>query len=312
MSNNRTGIFPNIDNDSLSSQRTDPRRVSIFSAEQGNWVKKSIEVENEINIMLEKQKTLYEIYEYARCERMRIAQELETDNVVNFGLIRKRDGKDLYTPQQFAGAKGNPENLKKMKAILLNQNLIKTEMQDDLEVAQKLARDQIYIKFNPDLIVTEHVALPKTETDLKVRMYTSSNRESGIETNDTFIRVEWGMMDEEIYVSKLNKLDLQRKEFMNNECRGDEALYKLGLLSYDLSRLMLLQRGSSAVNGWIIRSMAKEKGFAVGVMSVKELPFDIYAEIQTNREQYAREFAESLKKEFNLVTNSEGSMRKNF
>lgn len=289
----------NRDDDSLKGQRTELRRVSIFSGSQDIWAQKSIQVENEINNMLKSQKTLFDIYEYARNERAKIAMELE-GNAGNFGAIRKCDGKDMYTPQQFAGAKGYPEGLQIMKDILLSQNLRKQEIQDEASTIQALRNKQIHIKFNSNLQVMEHLALPKTETDLKVRMYTSSNRETNSETSDTFIRIEWGIMDEETYSIKLNKLDAQRKEIMDEKCQGDEALYKLGLLAYDLSRLVLLQRGSSAVNGWIIRSMAKEKGFAVGVLSVKGLPFDIYAEIQTNREQYAKDFAENLKKEFNL------------
>lgn len=310
MHNNRSGIFSNIDNDILSNQRTDPRRGSIFSAKQEDWLKKSIQVETEICNMLADQKSLYEIYEYARKERTKIFLELENTTTTNFGVIRKNEGKDLYTPQQFAGAKGNQESLQKMKEILLSQNLETHEMQNESTKIKQLNRDQIFIKFGPHLKVTEHLAQPRTETDLKVRMYTSFNEENNTETQDTFIRVEWGMMDEEIYMQKLNKLDLQRNELMNPDCQGGEALHRLGLLAYDLSRLMFLQRGTAAVNGWIIRSIAKEKGFVLGVMNVKELPFDIYAEIQTSREQYAKDFVESLSKEFNLVIQTEPTLSK--
>lgn len=293
MADNR--LFPPANNNdqSSSNERTDPKRGMIFSGDQQIWARRCMEAEGEIGKMINMNKSLFEIYEYARKTRASIAEELEKNDVSSFGSIRIRDGRDMYNRQQYAGAKGNLENLLKMKQILLAQNLNQKEISNESIEMRKLKQNQIFIEHGPDRKIMEYTALPRNENDLTVRMYTSSAR-----SDEVFIRVDWGYMDDEIYSSKLKRLDKQLQEFSNPEIQGDEALYRIGLLAYDLTRLMLLQRGSAAVNGWIIRELAKAKGFVLGVMTVKGLTIDIYAEIQSNREQYAKDFAESLKMTF--------------
>ena len=112
------------------------------------------------------------------------------------------------------------------------------------------------------------------------------------------VKITWQRMDPSIYQANLIKCDDTIKYY--RPLGGEDALFQLGLFAYDLSLMTLLTRGSAAVNGWIIRGFAADKGMELGVLRVNGLPFDIYAELQLDRNQYAKDFVASLAKEYNL------------
>ncbi|HRE31749.1 MAG TPA: hypothetical protein PLD88_07245, partial [Candidatus Berkiella sp.] len=110
-------------------------------------------------------------------------------------------------------------------------------------------------------------------------------------SENIFIYTSWPEMTEEKYNIYLNTTDSLRKKIIEPSCQGEDALLLLGLLAYDLSNILLYNRGSAAITGWLIRAIAQEKGINLDhVLKVNELAFDIYAQVQPSRKQYALDF----------------------
>lgn len=289
-----------------AKQRTETSRLGFFSQNQTAWIEKSIEVENAIITMFNSNKSLLDIYDYARIKRGFIAQKSETENSEHFGVIRKKGiygagNFDLYSPYKSAGSIYNDvEHLNIMKKIILEQNIYATNVWNEPITIKELTRNKIYIKIDDTVKVSKRTIHPKNDNDLTVNMYTSELITNKTETDDIHIRIDWGEMNDEIYKSKMQSLNEQVKNILDVKTQEKDALNQIGLLAYDLCRLMPLKRGTAAVNGWIIRALAKIKGFEIGVMEIKKLPFDIYAEIQANREKYANDFVSAMKKDFSL------------
>src|SRR5579862_3214653 len=113
-------------------------------------------------------------------------------------------------------------------------------------------------------------------------------------------------MDRAIYKEKLAQMNLLLNEIKTSPPKSRECLIKMGYLAYDLSRFVPLQRGSASVAGSHIRGIGKVKGFSgIGNMHVRGLPFDVYAQMQTNRDQYAIEFCNDVSRDFNLLQEKE-------
>lgn len=297
----------------MSDNRTNLDRISLFANQnQDLWAKESKIIENQISIYFNDGLSLYDIYEYARDRRKTIALQLNPkisdEDITNFGAIRGslendwkkfRDanyGQDIYDSVEFAGARPNPAALEKMKNVILTQS-------SSLKI-QKLTQEDVRV-------YAHFFTIPR---DAQNAIYYKDQGEHGKnlhfemivvpDSNDISITVKYAPMSEAIYKLKLMELNAQLLELKKPECEGNDFLYKLGLLAYDLSRLIPLWRGSSAVNEWILRGIAKAKGFDAdiikGAIKVKGLSFDVCAEIQTNRNKYAEDFVEGIKEGFNI------------
>lgn len=293
--------------------RTEKMRSSLFNAKkQDAWASESIRVENTIQKMFEsKQSNLIDIYDYARNERRQIAIDHDTDNKNDFGKIRTENSGDRYTSNEFAGGAANLPALNTMKNILLAQ--------DELIKNPTLQRVNVYLleQAFPDSDIGQYIiwrdpnakarTIQQQVENISVRITIAKKNNPEDELSDSTnlpetiqIEVLYGNMNSEIYDKKLKEINNLLVELKNPACTGIFALKKLGILAYELSNLVPLARGSAAVNGWIIRGIAKAKGFDLGVMKVLDLPYDICAMIYKNKDHYAEQFAESMVKSFNL------------
>lgn len=108
-------------------------------------------------------------------------------------------------------------------------------------------------------------------------------------------------MDEHIYQFHLQLFGLYLEQLMRPGITGDHAIFRIGLLAYDLSSDNLLDRGSAAVNGWALRAMIAEKNMLVTDLRIHSLPFDVCAHMLRNKVQYAVAFAKTVKNDFVLT-----------
>ncbi len=114
--------------------------------------------------------------------------------------------------------------------------------------------------------------------------------------------VIWGKMNQTIYTEKLTQMNPLYNKIKESVPKSRDCLIAMGYLAYDLSRFIALQRGSAAAASIIIRGIGLAKGFpGIGNMRIRGLPFDIYAHMQQNRDQYAIEFCDAFGSRFQLT-----------
>lgn len=257
----------------MSDSRTENMRSDTFRQNnQQIWAAKSKDIEIHILQMLVEGKSLLQIYDYAIKERRRLAFALGQGH--GFGKIRKshfNEGGDTISKDSEGPY---ATSFSKMLDILLEQ--------PDVPRTNETPVREAGIEGVPD-------------TALLVHLVNFSNDFS--DKDNISIQLSYGEMNRKIYKQALNQLNTLVQEIKDDHCQGDEMLLKLGLLAYDLSRLWPLERGSAGVNHWILRSIAAYKGVNLGVLKVRELPFDICAMVQTDRQAYAKDFLACVNKQ---------------
>ena len=301
-------LFSKNDNSS-KAERTESMRKDVYSgSNQRIWETESRKVEKTIQDMFESKANLLSIYEFARKERHRIAIDLQHEPAEKFGQLRvtgqdSREECDVYKPNSIAG--NNTKDTSTFTAIAtiaLSQKDKFAFIHPLFEDGYALHSTAIWLSASKEKPIFAYASKTDYPTKPSLEIYSSYDLANPSDANPlplpTMIKVSWQRMDPSIYEANLIKCDDVIKAYRPLE--GEDALFQLGLLAYDLSRLTLLTRGSAAVNGWVIRGLAAAKGMELGVLRVNGLPFDIYAELQLDRNQYAKDFVASLAKEYNL------------
>lgn len=291
----------------MNSSRTDPILGGKFKKlNQKIWAERSKAAEEVIRKMLNANNSLFEIYEYARDERRKITEAQYQDlanltqkpirkldregHLETFGYKRDVIHYDKYTKEVIAGSTTNSAEAFMDICTIVEAKIKKGVFKKD--VLQEGIEVEALGDFEPGDIEYSYREGDKQDklNVPELDVYVKSNK-------IVAIRFLWCDMDDEIYKEKLEKLNKSLNEIKQSEQANDETLAKIGLLAYDLSRLILLMRGSSAVNGWIIRELVEMKGFEKPeILQINKLPFDVYAQIQTDRNQYARDFVASIPK----------------
>lgn len=268
------------------------------NVDQNKWQEFSFAAENEIAKRFQENETLYEIYEFARKQRYFIAEQLGHTPREDFGTVRdfSSSSVDFYKPNVIAGSKQDSSKLfDDMSNIIKEQSTVfNCTVIDELFVVAN-------IQFNTDFKPTYSYEYNDANSAV-LYVYAiddptkpENKYQTALENkNILVIQYVWPEVNEEIYKEKLIGLQPLLNEIKEAENKSEDALYKIGLLVYDLSKFIPLVRGTASINGWITRSIAHEKGIELGPLRIRDLPFDIYAQIQTNREQYAKDFVKSL------------------
>jgi len=311
-------IFHFFSKNENSSKRSESLRKDVYSgSDQSKWDKQSQEVEENIADMFASGKSLLTIYEFARKERHRIAVDLHHEPPEKFGQLRisgqdSREECDVYKPNSIAGSNTkDTSTFTTIATIALNQ-------QDKFEFKHPLFEDgyamhstAIWLSASKEQPLFVYASKTDYPNKPSLEIYSNYDLANPPNTNPpplpAMIKVSWQQMDPSIYQANLIKCDDIIKTY--RPLTGEDALFQLGLLAYDLSRMTLLTRGSAAVNGWIIRGLAADKGMQLGVLRVNGLPFDIYAQLQLDRNQYAKDFVASLAKEYNLFPSQQSKPR---
>jgi hypothetical protein len=280
--------------------RTEATRLNAFpSTDQTRWENYSKEVEEKILGMIKENCSFKEIHRFASSSRSRIAKELEheTSKQNTFGKYRDSNRElevrqDTYSDEVFATSSGaNYPILIKLKATILSQKntkqVIKKTTNDNTTEFESLQNGSTYL---PDLI---NFRYKSDYANLSFNMTLTPNKTfpSYLEPK---ITVTHGYMIPPIFETAMAGLN---DFFISLKKTDDEQTYlnMLGLLAYDLSRLMFLERGGAAVHGWIIRALINHRFKKdVGNLSLYGIPFDIYAQVQLDRDDYARDFARTI------------------
>lgn len=270
---------------------TENLRSGTFSAaNQDAWNKYSLQAVNEIASMILQGRTLYEIYEYARELRNKIAYETGAIDFRHFGQVRETRNSDNYISGEITGTKADPEVFVRIVRILVSE--INAFEKKQCDAAFDLTHKH---HFDPKILGDIFLySYPAGETKhKKIEIVTRLNPESKKE-GFAIVKVTHGQMNSKIYKSGLSAISKPLDEISKSRLSLEEFILGLGYLAHDLSEPMFLSRGSAAVNGWILRGVAKSKGLVIGTMHVCGLPFDIYEQIQLDRDKYARDFARDM------------------
>ncbi|MDX1836664.1 hypothetical protein DIZ81_00405 [Legionella taurinensis] len=293
--------------------RSEASRLNTFaSTDQTLWESLSKEVEEKILSMIEGNRSFEEIHQFASSSRSRIAKELkhETGKDNTFGQYRDSNRElelrqDIYSNRNFANSSGaNYPILIKLKATILSQKntkqVIKKTTSDNTTEFESLQQGSTYL---PDLI---ELTYGSAYANLSFSMTLTPNKTfpSYLEPK---ITVTHGYMSHPVFKTAMAGLN---DFFIRLKKTDDEQTYlnMLGLLAYDLSRLMFLERGGAAVHGWIIRALINHRFKKdVGNLSLYGIPFDIYAQVQLDRDDYARDFARSITRAMKRVDEGQPS-----
>lgn len=277
------------------SSRTEVSRIAMFKgSDQSEWSRLSKEVELKLSHMFSANNNISVMCDYAKDQRKEIAKQLKHQG--KFGVPREKRFLDIYNDNYFAGGDPNRRALIRMKEILLQNGAADrgAELLDDDEF--KLRSNHKHSTIVRNIPLRSYTTTKISSDAVSVQLYTQGNDENEKIT----ILCRWPEIYKWYYDPALNRMESIRQQLFNKTCQGDEALLLLGLLAYELSNIVLYKRGSAAITGWIIRAIAKEKGFNLDMaLQVNDLPFDICAQVHS-RESYALDFADSLIKEFDL------------
>ncbi|KTD48835.1 hypothetical protein Lrub_1186 [Legionella rubrilucens] len=280
--------------------RSEASRLNAFAGtDQTRWENYSKEVEEKILGMIKDNCSFEEIHRFASSSRSRIAKELqhETGKDHTFGQYRNSAREldirqDIYSDEFFATSSGaNYPILIKLKATILSQEntkqVVKKTTNHNTVEYESIPQGSTYL---PDVI-----KLPYSSD------YANLSLSMTLTPNKTFpsylepkISVTHGHMSPSVFnaaMAGLNDFFIVLKKTDDEQA----ALNMIGLLAYDLSRLMFLERGGAAVHGWIIRALIKYRFKTdIGNLSIYGIPFDIYAQVQLDRDEYARDFARTI------------------
>lgn len=283
-----------------SQTRSEVSRLNAFaSTDQNLWEQYSKEVEEKILAMIDDNCSFEEIHRFASSFRSRIAKELKQEREKDhaFGQYRNSERElsirhDIYSNKHFATSAGaNYPILIKLKAIILSQESTKqvTKQTDKPSLIEYQSRPQ-GSTYLPDRIEMTY-GMDYANLSFSMRLTPNNAFPSYLEPH---ISVTHGHMNHYVLTTAMAGLN---DFFIDLKKTDDEQTYlnKVGLLAYDLSRLMFLERGGAAVHGWIIRGLLKSKfKIDIGNLSIFGIPFDIYAQVQMDRDQYARDFMRSI------------------
>ncbi|CAM3004613.1 Uncharacterised protein [Legionella steigerwaltii] len=261
------------------------------SPNQDEWNKRAENAINELYKRMLANQNLYEIYEYARIERSAIADDLgqtfSTSDAIQFGQslfgkIREQmhgvTSGDIYMEGKLIVPETGRDLFPKLLEIVAQQNnLKKTEIVNGQSKTIKYASGDCC---SDEMLLVHSIDYEKgTKTDERIKVY-------------------YPYSDEDYYKEKMQQFDLIFSNLKSNHCKNDEAAFKLGLLLHDLCSLNPISRGSAAVHGWLARAIARMKEIPVQNLRIFDIPFDMYAQVQRDRTQFAKDFASAIKPDF--------------
>lgn len=254
---------------------SEPMRNATFKNEPALWEKQSELAVAHITAKINDDHCKFNsIYEIAREDRIRAAKLLNHGE--EFGEIRTARAQDIY---------------KSGDDSMISNDLFKL-------ISDLLYNQERLFDLNVDEFVKDHmVSSVYTADDWVLSFYSFADPETWKETI-TSIKTWWPNANINIYNEILQLMNPSYENIKQISGNDDELLFKLGLMAYDLSRLNLLSRGSAAVTLWIICALGKRKIEDFNVPHICGMPFDIYAQMQLNRYQYAVDFAKSIKPDF--------------
>lgn len=312
------------------TSQTENLRLTLFKGtNQDEWTTYSTLTRNTITKMIGENKNLFDIYDFARAERRKMAirfrhtNQEDDDGKYWFGAVRNTsyfgDYHDVYTAKKFAASEQADDKLYQM---ILHILIEQSELFDIRNVINKqthqltfqwLYQAGVSVTSKSERIVQYSAQEKAQEGNVNISYYKKEIFQHGSwhEQPDILsVIVKWGDMNREIYAKKLNELDSLFNEIKECVYTSKECLKKIGYLAYDLARLIPCGRGSAFNAGITIKGIAAAMRFPEigGNMHVHGLPFDVYAHLQQNRDQYAEEFCNDVGLDFNLLKDNQRNL----
>ncbi|WP_392538594.1 pentapeptide repeat-containing protein [Legionella sp. 227] len=280
---------------------TEPHRLNMFQNSQEKWAEKSAEVVDKLSSMAKKGCSLLELYDFARNRRAEIAVELGQNKKQKknlFGMIRTEN---LITADEYAYhhllVEGE-ENLFTIISQRVNsqRESFNTKKSVELSLSKTQLRANEFISQAPKEPLVFYETDRKDPSDMSLSAW--GIQDPNGQVHILKVSAKWGITSEKHYKEKLDELDKLLKEAMDSQKTDQEFLECLAELMYELSRAILLTRGTAAVDGWLARALAQTRGIDLGKMHVNGLPFDICAELTLDKKQYIKDFVQSFSKDF--------------
>ena len=275
----------------IHAVRSEPLRAGTFGQDliqQEQWEILSKQVENELVYMLKKEVPLYLIYEYIRLMRQDIAKHLMHKGLREFGRIRTHDRDDSYSKEKISGTKCPAYLFEKLVKVVTPHEgkfEVLTEGTDDI-------RKYMYYYDGTNIISSAQLV-----SDESFKLVIHKAVKEGLEEIVCIQSFYPPQNTEEEYIQFLQKKDGFLEGIRNSDDK-EYILTQLGELTYSLSRQLLLVRGSASASEWLTRAVCRWKNIGeVGLLRITEeqIPFDIYAQVQTDKKQYIFDFVSSLK-----------------
>lgn len=257
-----------------SSSFTEKYRADNFKNSSEQWEEQSTIAVNILKKLFDDPSNdFFTIFEAARQQRALVAKELGHEPLIQFGekrieLHRQAIG-DKYSPD------ASPHELYSAIQAFLN-----SQLQNFL--FKNLTQDQQrYFLYTADGWLLTY--------DCPSHMNASITPK---------IEAKYPIIDEKRYLESLELLNVELHALRAAIQNEDKFLFRLGLLIYDLARINLLTRGSASTSLWIGTAIGGDKFKNFNFKHIDGIPFDMYAQLQLNRKQYAIDFAKSIKPTF--------------
>lgn len=280
----------------------DVRSGHFGHVDQNEWTSQAYQITDKLYSMLLAGASFLELNDFARIQRFELARKLHPEESDDFGMIRRARGCDTYELGWFNDVTMDKKVFIKLRQILsdqksnFNKNEIEViELRSGYQRAAPGFRFYCYTQNQTDLMNNTFYSLLNTKTDTEVIIK---------------IETQYSVMNGYIYLEMMRCLNGYLDLITMTKAGSNAAIFFLGLLAYDLCRVVAQKRGSAAINSFILRAIARSKEFDLTVLRLRDLPFDIYAQVQHDRLQYAIELAKSVKLDFQL--DHECIMREDF
>lgn len=274
------------------TQLTENTRAGHFGhVDQSEWTRRSNQITDQIYQLLLAGASFLEINDFARKERFQLANSLHPDDADEFGLIRRARGSDSYELGWFNDVVMDKAVFLTIQQILSEQKAIFTKKEIDvieLNLGYRRAWGNIRYYYYEN-------------TNLSDLMNITFYSEFDIKTDkEIILRVEtqYPLMNGFIYMETMRQFSACLDYLKKTKERSNAAAFLLGLVLYDLSRIVPQKRGTAAINGWIIRALGRLKKFDIQLLRIRGIPFDIYGQVQFDRIKFAIEIAQSIKEDF--------------
>lgn len=288
-----------------SSLFTDTSRSDTFKTDPQAWESASRKIVDTLKVMLQ-QKSFNEIFESSRNWRHQVAAELghntrsylERDGTVRVRTIENNFG------QLRAGVTGNGDNYvpfpvnQSMQRPIANEalfnNLVKSIDDQGLPF--------VSVKMNASHAEYDIKRYHKAADDFEMTLYIKKNEKDQEHVN----RIETHyipLLDDSSgdLLEIMSIFDVLSKSVLDKSVDQDKTAFCMGLLAYDFCRLCLLNRGNAAVARCILQAQGELKFDQFKLSPINGVPFDIYAQIQQDRKQYAVDFAKNIKPDFKFL-----------
>jgi len=244
---------------------------------QKRWAGYCLNVESKILDMFKAKSSLTDIFDYARMVRRKIADKENVISSYQFGELRMFPSIDIYS-------------------AVKDETIVSGTIFDSIA---SVIKDEVTIGTSDNLFNTNFFKKSieiNTVCQLPIETLEMTSKDKSVIKVTTIFS---SMRQSEIYDS-LNKID---KHFLqpiynHDDQNQDEFLTMLGQFVFHMVRLYPLTRGTAGTIQWMIRSLMKEHlELNMGDINLgekKDIPYDVYAQLVSNPDNYAAVFKNSL------------------